>query len=252
MSKKVKSQRYRFWRNLGIVLASALLGGLLGFLSGSRALEVLQQDLTSLSGDWILVLLTVLILVMCLSSYAAFRQVRQLMELAETTEDEDLALDYEAQANRRLNLVGLLANSMLVPDFFLMAYFLSDPERMNGNVLYYGSFLLTLASIGLAVRINRQAYKTVKGVALPRYANTKEQQAFLLSHMDEVEKQIYCEGSFELFLKLTTQILPFSLIGLLLVEMAFSWDISLAMVLVCGLYLYLLIFDYRMGKRYYK
>lgn len=218
MSKKITSNGYRFWRNFGSILASALVGGLVGFLSGNRSLKLLQQDLAGLTGDWIPILMIFLILGMCLSGYGAYRQLRRFRLLADMTEDEELALDYDAQANRQLNLVSFLVNGMLVPTFFLYAYLLSDPERMSGKLFFYICFLLDVGIVCLGFNLNKQAYRLVKGVSFPRYANTKEQKVFLLSRMDEVEKQIYCKGSFELFLKLTGQILPISLLGLLFLE----------------------------------
>ena len=59
-----------------------------------------------------------------------------------------------------------------------------------------------------------------------RNANAKEMREFMMSMMDEAEKQISYEENFEVVVKLSNYILPFALIGLFLIGCLFPYRIS--------------------------
>ena len=73
-----------------------------------------------------------------------------------------------------------------------------------------------------------------------------------MSMMDEAEKQISYEENYEIIIKLSNYILPSLLPSLLLIGVAFKTDILLALFVVSILYIYILISQYKITKRYYK
>lgn len=73
-----------------------------------------------------------------------------------------------------------------------------------------------------------------------------------MSMMDEAEKQISYEENYEIIIKLSNYILPSLLPALLLIGVAFKTDILLALFVVSILYIYILISQYKITKRYYK
>ena len=74
----------------------------------------------------------------------------------------------------------------------------------------------------------------------------------MMSMMDEAEKQISYEENFEVVVKLSNYILPSLIIALLLIGIAFKTDIILALIIVSIIYIYILISQYKITKRYYK
>ena len=92
----------------------------------------------------------------------------------------------------------------------------------------------------------------VYGKPIPRNADAKEMREFMMSMMDEAEKQINYEENFEVVIKLSNYILPSLLLALLLIGVAFKTDILLALFVVSILYIYILISQYKITKRYYK
>ena len=74
----------------------------------------------------------------------------------------------------------------------------------------------------------------------------------MMSMMDEVEKQICYEENFDIVFKLSNYVLPISLIAIILVGITFQTDILLALVVVSLIYVYILVSQYKITKRYYK
>ena len=70
--------------------------------------------------------------------------------------------------------------------------------------------------------------------------------------LDEAEKQISYEENFEVVVKLSNYILPSLLLALLIIGIAFQTDILLALIVVSIIYIYILISQYKITKRYYK
>ena len=66
------------------------------------------------------------------------------------------------------------------------------------------------------------------------------------------KKQISYEENFEVVVKLSNYVLPLSLIAIFLVGIAFHTDILLALVVVSLIYVYILVSQYKITKRYYK
>ena len=66
------------------------------------------------------------------------------------------------------------------------------------------------------------------------------------------KNQISYEENFEVVVKLSNYVLPLSLIAIFLVGIAFHTDILLALVVVSLIYVYILVSQYKITKRYYK
>lgn len=74
----------------------------------------------------------------------------------------------------------------------------------------------------------------------------------MMSMMDEAEKQICYEENFDIVFKLSNYVLPISLMVIFLVGITFQTDILLALVVVSLIYVYILVSQYKITKRYYK
>ena len=113
-------------------------------------------------------------------------------------------------------------------------------------------FLALIVLFFLVGIFYRKTFDLIYGKPLPRNANAKEVREFMMSMMDEAEKQISYEENFEVVVKLSNYILPSLLLGLLIIGIAFQTDILLALSVVSIIYIYILISQYKITKRYYK
>lgn len=113
-------------------------------------------------------------------------------------------------------------------------------------------FVVLFAMFVVADQLYRKTFKLIYGMEIPRNANAKEVREFMMSRMDEAEKQISYEENFEVVVKLSNYILPSLLIVLLIIGIAFQTDILLALIVVSIIYIYILISQYKITKRYYK
>ena len=113
-------------------------------------------------------------------------------------------------------------------------------------------FLALIVLFFLVDSFYRKTFHQLYGKPIPRNANAKEVREFLMSMMDEAEKQISYEENFEVVVKLSNYILPIMLIGILIIGIAFQTDILLALSVVSIIYIYILISQYKITKRYYK
>ena len=113
-------------------------------------------------------------------------------------------------------------------------------------------FLALIVLFFLVGIFYRKTFNLVYGKPIPRNANAKEVREFMMSMMDEAEKQISYEENYEIIIKLSNYILPFALIGIFLIGTFFHTDILLALVVVSLIYIYILVSQYKITKRYYK
>ena len=118
------------------------------------------------------------------------------------------------------------------------------------TILYL--FLVVIVLFFLSDIFFRKTFHLIYGKPIPRNANAKEVREFMMSMMDEAEKQISYEENFEVVVKLSNYILPIMLIGILIIGIAFQTDILLALSVVSIIYIYILISQYKITKRYYK
>ena len=124
--------------------------------------------------------------------------------------------------------------------------------RLGNDFTMLYLFLVLFALFFLSDIFFRKTFHLIYGKPIPRNANAKEVREFLMSMMDEAEKQISYEENFEVVVKLSNYILPSLLLALLLIGVAFKTDILLALFVVSILYIYILISQYKITKRYYK
>lgn len=97
-----------------------------------------------------------------------------------------------------------------------------------------------------------KTFKQIYGKAIPRNSSGAEVRELMMSMMDEAEKQICYEENFDIVFKLSNYVLPISLMVIILVGITFQTDILLALVVVSLIYIYILVSQYKITKRYYK
>lgn len=177
-------------------------------------------------------------------------------------EDEDEAYHYDVQKKKLYGLATIFKGILILP-YFLVVIFYSQLMSMDrpgtGNLFFiFGDFtmlylfLILIALFFLSDIFFRKTFHLIYGKSIPRNANAKEVREFMMSMMDEAEKQISYEENYEIIIKLSNYILPFALIGIFLIGTFFHTDILLALVVVSLIYLYILVSQYKITKRYYK
>ena len=257
-----RSDRYRFWRNVGIITVSGLIGGVIGFLTGmfgsEKPLEI--QSFFSKEGLlWGSILLFLIVFMVTIALLISARKVHQKML---QIEDEEEAYHYDIQKKKLYGLATIFKGIMILP-YFLFVIFYSqlvyldrpgagDMAFIFGDFTMLYLFLVLIALFFLSDIFFRKTFHLIYGKPIPRNANAKEVREFMMSMMDEAEKQISYEENYEIIIKLSNYILPISLIAIFLVGIAFHTDILLALVVVSLIYVYILVSQYKITKRYYK
>lgn len=256
-----RSARYRFWRNVGIITGSGLIGGCIGVLTGmfgsktSIELQNLFDKEDLYVGSFILFLIIfAVVLSLLLMSRKSYYKMSE-------TEDEE-AYRFESQMRKRYDLATIFKGILLIPYMFVIIFYTqqySFDDKMTGTYMHiFGSYTMFYIFVSLfamfvvADQLYRKTFKLIYGMEFPRNANAKEVREFLMSMMDEAEKQISYEENFEVVVKLGNYILPSILIALLIIGIAFHTDILLALLVVSIIYIYILISQYKITKRYYK
>lgn len=183
---------------------------------------------------------------------------RQSYQMMEEAEDEDEAYHYESQMRRLYDLATIFKGVMIVP-YLLVIYFscqkLIYEEKLTGVFGRYSIPLIFLGLLLLTFGLEHQFRKTFKqiyGKAIPRNSSGAEVRELIMSMMDEAEKQICYEENFDIVFKLSNYVLPISLMAIFLVGITFQTDILLALVVVSLIYVYILVSQYKITKRYYK
>lgn len=257
-----RSDRYRFWRNVGIITVSVLIGGVIGFLKGmfgsKKPLEI--QSFFSKEGLYLgSVALFLIVFMVTIALLISARKVHQKML---QIEDEEEAYHYDIQKEKLFGLATIFKGVMILP-YFLVIIFYSQWVYMDrpstghlafifGDFTMLYLFLVLIALFFLSDIFFRKTFHLIYGKPIPRNANAKEVREFMMSMMDEAEKQISYEENYEIIIKLSNYILPISLIAIFLVGIAFHTDILLALVVVSLIYVYILVSQYKITKRYYK
>ena len=257
-----RSARYRFWRNVGIITVSGLIGGVIGFLTGmfgsEKPLEI--QSFFSKEGLlWGSILLFLIVFMVTIALLISARKVHQKML---QIEDEEEAYHYDIQKEKLFGLATIFKGIMILPYFLVVIFYsqLVDLDRPGagdmafifGDFTMLYLFLVLIALFFLSDIFFRKTFHLIYGKPIPRNANAKEVREFMMSMMDEAEKQISYEENYEIIIKLSNYILPISLIAIFLVGIAFHTDILLALVVVSLIYVYILVSQYKITKRYYK
>ena len=264
MKKKYqeRSARYRFWRNVGIITVSGLIGGVIGFLTGMFGSEKPLEIQFFFSKEALLLGSAVLFLVAFILTITLLMCARKVHQKMLQIEDDDEAYHYDIQKKKLYGLATIFKGIMILP-YFLFVIFYSqlvyldrpgagDMAFIFGDFTMLYLFLVLIALFFLSDIFFRKTFHLIYGKPIPRNANAKEVREFMMSMMDEAEKQISYEENFEVVVKLSNYILPSLIIALLLIGIAFKTDIILALIIVSIIYIYILISQYKITKRYYK
>ena len=257
-----RSPRYRFWRNVGIITVSCLIGGGLGVLTGMFGSEKPIEIQSFFSTEVLYLGSAVLFLIVFMITMDLLMWGRKVHQKMLQIEDEDEAYHYDVQKKKLYGLATIFKGILILP-YFLVVIFYSQLMSMDrpgtGNLFFiFGDFtmlylfLILIALFFLSDIFFRKTFHLIYGKTIPRNANAKEVREFMMSMMDEAEKQISYEENYEIIIKLSNYILPFALIGIFLIGTFFHTDILLALVVVSLIYLYILVSQYKITKRYYK
>ena len=251
---KERSARFRFWRNIAMFLSGVIVSFLIGFVGSNHPIEfqkLFDRDMLSIGS-----IMLYLIIFGIASTYLI--SSRKFYQMMEATEDEDEAYRYESQTRRIYDLATIFKGVMIVP-YLLVIFFscqkLVYEEKLTGILGKYTIPLIFLGLLLLTFGLEHQFRKTFKqiyGKAIPRNSSGAEVRELIMSMMDEAEKQICYEENFDIVFKLSNYVLPISLMAIFLVGIAFQTDIFLALVVVSLIYVYILVSQYKITKRYYK
>ena len=257
-----QSARYRFWRNVGIITVSGLIGGVIGFLTEMFGYEKPLEIQSFFSKEVLLLGSAVLFLVAFILTITLLMCARKVHQKMLQIEDDDEAYHYDIQKKKLYGLATIFKGIMILPYFLFVIFYsqLVDLDRPGaGDMAFiFGDFTMLYLFLALVVLFflvgifYRKTFNLVYGKPIPRNADAKEMREFMMSMMDEAEKQISYEENYEIIIKLSNYILPISLIAIFLVGIAFHTDILLALVVVSLIYLYILVSQYKITKRYYK
>ena len=253
-----RSDRYRFWRNVGIITVSGLIGGVIGFLTGMFGSEKPLEIQSFFSKELLLLGSVVFFLVVFLITMALLMRVRKLHYKLLQIEDDDEAYHYDIQKEKLYGLATIFKGIMILPYFFVIIFYIQLMYLDKPTAFIFGPFTMLYLFLALIVLFflvsifYRKTFNLVYGKPIPRNADAKEMREFMMSMMDEAEKQISYEENYEIIIKLSNYILPISLIAIFLVGIAFHTDILLALVVVSLIYVYILVSQYKITKRYYK
>ena len=252
-----RSDRYRFWRNVGIITVSGLIGGVIGFLKGMFGSKKPLEIQSFFSKEGLYLGSVALFLILFVVTMGLLMRVRKVHQKILQIEDEDEAYHYEIQREKLYGLATIFKRIMILPYFFIIIFYiqlvvLGKPATRNLAFIFGDFTMLYLALFFLSDIFFRKTFHLIYGKPIPRNANAKEVREFLMSMMDEAEKQINYEENFEVVVKLSNYILPSLLLALLIIGFAFQADILLALFVVSILYIYILISQYKITKRYYK
>ena len=257
-----RTPRYRFWRNVGIITVSGLIGGVIGFLTEMFGYEKPLEIQSFFSKEVLLLGSAVLFLVAFILTMVLLMCARKVHQKMLQIEDDDEAYHYDIQKKKLYGLATIFKGIMILPYFLVVIFYsqLVDLDRPGagdmafifGDFTMLYLFLVLFALFFLSDIFFRKTFHLIYGKPIPRNANAKEVREFMMSMMDEAEKQISYEENYEIIIKLNNYILPFALIGIFLIGTFFHTDILLALVVVSLIYLYILVSQYNITKRYYK
>ena len=257
-----RSPRNRFWRNVGIITVSGLIGGVIGFLTGMFGSEKPLEIQSFFSIEVLLLGSILLFLIVFMVTIALLISARKVHQKMLQIEDEEEAYHYDIQKKKLYGLATIFKSIMILPYFLVIIFYcqLMYMDRPGtGNLAFIFEdytilylFLVVIVLFFLSDIFFRKTFHLIYGKPIPRNANAKEVREFMMSMMDEAEKQISYEENFEVVVKLSNYILPIMLIGILIIGIAFQTDILLALSVVSIIYIYILISQYKITKRYYK
>lgn len=224
-----RTPRYRFWRNVGIITVSGLIGGVIGFLTEMFGYEKPLEIQSFFSKEVLLLGSAVLFLVAFILTITLLMCARKVHQKMLQIEDDDEAYHYDIQKKKLYGLATIFKGIMILPYFLFVIFYsqLVDLDRPGagdmafifGDFTMLYLFLVLIALFFLSDIFFRKTFHLIYGKPIPRNANAKEVREFMMSMMDEAEKQISYEENYEIIIKLSNYILPISLIAIFLVGM---------------------------------
>ena len=252
--QKERTPRYRFWRNVGIITVSGLIGGVIGFLTEMFGYEKPLEIQSFFSKEVLLLGSAVLFLVAFILTITLLMCARKVHQKMLQIEDDDEAYHYDIQKKKLYGLATIFKGIMILPYFLVVIFYsqLVDLDRPGagdmafifGDFTMLYLFLVLFALFFLSDIFFRKTFHLIYGKPIPRNANAKEVREFMMSMMDEAEKQISYEENYEIIIKLNNYILPFALIGIFLIGTFFHTSLS-SCITDLSLYLGLTIQDYQ-------
>ena len=171
--KRMRSTRYRFWRNVVFIA----MGGVVGFIAGSLvgyydlAVEIDFSRFINLKAVQDIMIVAIFLLFLGTLYYLHIS--RESMSRLEKMEDDEEIESLEQAGNRAYALAGILTNLMQIPFMFYAATGFAEVIRHTDfNILLaFGKLFFLVLLITVASILVRKGFKTVNGEELPRYSN---------------------------------------------------------------------------------
>ena len=116
-----RSARYRFWRNVGIITGSGLIGGVISFLTGMFGSEKLLEIQSFFSIEVLLLGSILLFLIVFIVTIALLISARKVHQKMLQIEDEEEAYHYDIQKKKLFGLATIFKGTMILP-YFLVVY----------------------------------------------------------------------------------------------------------------------------------
>ena len=141
-----RSARYRFWRNVGIITVSALIGGVIGFLTGMFGSEKPLEIQSFFSKEVLLLGSAVLFLVAFILTITLLMCARKVHQKMLQIEDDDEAYHYDIQKKKLYGLATIFKGIMILPYFLFVIFYsqLVDLDRPGaGDMAFiFGDFTM--------------------------------------------------------------------------------------------------------------
>ena len=168
-----RSPRYRFWRNVGIITVSGLIGGVIGVLTGmfgsktSIELQNLFDKEDLYVGSFILFLIIfAIVLSLLLMSRKSYYKMSE-------TEDEE-AYRFESQMKKCYDLATIFKGILLIPYMFVIIFYTQQyslDDKMTGTYMHiFGSYTMFYIFVSLfamfvvADQLYRKTFKLIYGM----------------------------------------------------------------------------------------
>lgn len=118
-----RTPRYRFWRNVGIITVSGLIGGVIGFLTGMFGSEKPLEIQFFFSKEALLLGSAVLFLVAFILTITLLMCARKVHQKMLQIEDDDEAYHYDLQKKKLYGLATIFKGIMILPYFLVVIFY---------------------------------------------------------------------------------------------------------------------------------
>ena len=139
-----RSPRYRFWRNVGIITGSGLIGGVISFLTGMFGSEKPLEIQSFFSKEVLLLGSILLFLILFMVTIALLISARKVHQKMLQIEDDDEAYHYDIQKKKLYGLATIFKGIMILPYFLVVIFYsqLVDLDRPGtGDMAFiFGEF----------------------------------------------------------------------------------------------------------------